>query len=198
MSETTPAAAEAAATEPFRYGATLAAEIESRWQDVWEKEGTFNAPNPAGALADAAAGDVVSKPHSFIMDMFPYPSGSGLHVGHPLGYIATDVYARYQRMTGHNVLHTLGYDAFGLPAEQHAVATGQHPRITTEAAMANMRQQLRRLGLGHDPRRVDRHHRPGVLPLDPVDLPADLQLLVRPGGRPGPPDRRAGRAVRVR
>ncbi|GAA1155682.1 leucyl-tRNA synthetase [Kitasatospora gansuensis] len=153
MSETTPAAAEAAATEPFRYGATLAAEIESRWQDIWEKEGTFNAPNPAGALADPNAGDVVSKPHSFIMDMFPYPSGAGLHVGHPLGYIATDVYARYQRMTGHNVLHTLGYDAFGLPAEQHAVATGQHPRITTEAAMANMRQQLRRLGLGHDPRR---------------------------------------------
>ncbi|MFJ9517780.1 leucine--tRNA ligase [Kitasatospora sp. NPDC101801] len=153
MSETTPAAAEAAATEPFRYGATLAAEIESRWQDVWEKEGTFNAPNPTGALAGPNAGDVVSKPHSFIMDMFPYPSGSGLHVGHPLGYIATDVYARYQRMNGHNVLHTLGYDAFGLPAEQHAVATGQHPRITTEAAMANMRQQLRRLGLGHDPRR---------------------------------------------
>ncbi|GAA1501036.1 leucine--tRNA ligase [Kitasatospora kazusensis] len=152
MSETTPAAAEAA-TEPFRYGASLAAEIESRWQDVWEKEGTFNAPNPAGALADPTAGDVAAKPHSFIMDMFPYPSGAGLHVGHPLGYIATDVYARFQRMTGHNVLHTLGYDAFGLPAEQHAVATGQHPRITTDAAIANMRQQLRRLGLGHDPRR---------------------------------------------
>ncbi|MER5639226.1 leucine--tRNA ligase [Kitasatospora sp. NPDC002227] len=151
MSETTPAAE--AATEPFRYGAALAAEIESRWQDVWEKEGTFQAPNPAGALADAAAGDVAAKPHSFIMDMFPYPSGAGLHVGHPLGYIATDVYARFQRMTGHNVLHTLGYDAFGLPAEQHAVATGQHPRITTEAAITNMRQQLRRLGLGHDPRR---------------------------------------------
>ncbi|MFI5528594.1 leucine--tRNA ligase [Kitasatospora sp. NPDC051853] len=153
MSETTPAAAEAAATEPYRYGAALAAEIESRWQDVWEKEGTFDAPNPAGTLADPAAGDVVAKPHSFIMDMFPYPSGAGLHVGHPLGYIATDVYARYQRMTGHNVLHTLGYDAFGLPAEQHAVATGQHPRITTEAAMDNMRRQLRRLGLGHDSRR---------------------------------------------
>ncbi|MGW4898088.1 leucine--tRNA ligase [Kitasatospora sp. NPDC004240] len=154
MSETTPASGAAeAATEPFRYGATLAAEIESRWQDIWEKEGTFNAPNPTGALADPASGDVSAKPHSFIMDMFPYPSGAGLHVGHPLGYIATDVYARYQRMTGHNVLHTLGYDAFGLPAEQHAVATGQHPRITTEAAMANMRRQLRRLGLGHDSRR---------------------------------------------
>ncbi|MEV4614558.1 leucine--tRNA ligase [Kitasatospora sp. NPDC049258] len=154
MSETTPASGAAeAATEPFRYGAALAAEIESRWQDLWEKEGTFDAPNPVGPLADGSAGDVSAKPHSFIMDMFPYPSGSGLHVGHPLGYIATDVYARYQRMTGHNVLHTLGYDAFGLPAEQHAVATGEHPRITTEAAIANMRRQLRRLGLGHDSRR---------------------------------------------
>ncbi|GAA0678178.1 leucine--tRNA ligase [Kitasatospora atroaurantiaca] len=154
MSETTPASGAAeAATEPFRYGAALAAEIESRWQDVWEKEGTFNAPNPAGALSDAAAGDVSAKPHSFIMDMFPYPSGAGLHVGHPLGYIATDVYARYQRMTGHNVLHTLGYDAFGLPAEQYAVQTGTHPRVSTEANIANMRQQLRRLGLGHDSRR---------------------------------------------
>ncbi|MFJ2808832.1 leucine--tRNA ligase [Kitasatospora sp. NPDC087271] len=154
MSETTPASGTAGtATEPFRYSAALAAEIESRWQDLWEKEGTFNAPNPAGALADPEAGDVAAKPHSFIMDMFPYPSGAGLHVGHPLGYIATDVYARYQRMTGHNVLHTLGYDAFGLPAEQYAVQTGTHPRVSTEANIANMRQQLRRLGLGHDPRR---------------------------------------------
>ncbi len=160
MSETTPAsgAAEAAtetfrAEPPFKYGAALAADIESRWQDAWEKEGTFNAPNPVGPLADPAAGAVAAKPHSFIMDMFPYPSGAGLHVGHPLGYIATDVYARYQRMNGHNVLHTLGYDAFGLPAEQHAVATGEHPRISTEAAIANMRSQLRRLGLGHDSRR---------------------------------------------
>ncbi|MFD4653998.1 leucine--tRNA ligase [Kitasatospora sp. NPDC058444] len=154
MSETTPASGAAeTATEPFRYSAALAAEIESRWQDIWEKEGTFHAPNPTGALADPAAGDVAAKPHSFIMDMFPYPSGAGLHVGHPLGYIATDVFARYQRMTGHNVLHTLGYDAFGLPAEQYAVQTGTHPRVSTEANIANMRQQLRRLGLGHDPRR---------------------------------------------
>ncbi|MFF7988255.1 leucine--tRNA ligase [Kitasatospora xanthocidica] len=154
MSETTPASGAAeTATEPFRYSAALAAEIESRWQDLWEKEGTFHAPNPTGALADPSAGDVAAKPHSFIMDMFPYPSGAGLHVGHPLGYIATDVFARYQRMTGHNVLHTLGYDAFGLPAEQYAVQTGTHPRVSTEANIANMRQQLRRLGLGHDPRR---------------------------------------------
>ncbi len=86
--------------------------------------------------------------------MFPYPSGVGLHVGHPLGYIATDVYARFLRMAGHNVLHPMGYDAFGLPAEQFAVQTGQHPRITTERNIATMRVQMRRLGLGHDPSRT--------------------------------------------
>ena len=137
---------------PFRYDAALAARIEARWQDRWEAEQTFAAPNPAGPWADpeavAARGEKL-----FVMDMFPYPSGAGLHVGHPLGYIATDVHARYQRMRGRNVLHTLGYDAFGLPAEQYAVQTGQHPRTTTEANTAAMRRQLRRLGLGHDARR---------------------------------------------
>ncbi|MFC1441601.1 leucine--tRNA ligase [Streptacidiphilus sp. N1-10] len=149
MSETTPEAPEA-----YRYTPALAARIESDWQDRWERERTFEAPNPVGDLAgDAGAADVESRPHAFIMDMFPYPSGSGLHVGHPLGYIATDVYARYLRMTGHNVLHTMGFDAFGLPAEQHAVATGTHPRVSTEAAMEMYRRQLRSLGLGHDKRR---------------------------------------------
>ncbi|MGW2118329.1 leucine--tRNA ligase [Streptomyces zhihengii] len=142
-------AAEAAAHH--RYTAAMAADIEARWQDVWDAEGTYEAPNPTGDLAGDPA--VVARPKKFIMDMFPYPSGAGLHVGHPLGYIATDVYARHQRMTGHNVLHTLGFDAFGLPAEQHAVATGTHPRVSTEAAMTNMKSQLRRLGLGHDKRR---------------------------------------------
>ena len=89
----------------------------------------------------------------FVLDMFPYPSGAGLHVGHPLGYIGTDVYARFERMNGKNVLHAMGYDVFGLPAEQYAVQTGQHPQITTEANIANMRRQLRALGLGHDSRR---------------------------------------------
>ncbi|RCH68624.1 leucine--tRNA ligase [Streptomyces sp. SDr-06] len=150
MSETnTAAAAETAA--PHRYTAAMAADIEARWQDFWDAEGTYAAPNPTGDLAGDPA--VVARTKKFIMDMFPYPSGSGLHVGHPLGYIATDVYARHQRMTGHNVLHTLGFDAFGLPAEQHAVATGTHPRVSTEAAMDNMKRQLRRLGLGHDKRR---------------------------------------------
>ena len=135
----------------FRYTARLAAEIEARWQDRWEQEGTFHAPNPSGPLGDPAA--VAGREKLFVMDMFPYPSGAGLHVGHPLGYIATDVYSRFKRMKGFNVLHTLGYDSFGLPAEQHAIATGIHPRVNTEQNVANMRRQLRRLGLGHDQRR---------------------------------------------
>jgi len=147
MTQTT---ATAAADEPaYRYSATLASEIEPRWQQYWSEHGTFETPNPTGPLK----GDVPEDRHCFIMDMFPYPSGTGLHVGHPLGYIATDVFARFQRMNGYNVLHTLGYDAFGLPAEQHAVATGEHPRSSTEAAIAIYRRQLRRLGLGHDQRR---------------------------------------------
>jgi leucyl-tRNA synthetase len=135
----------------LRYNAALALDIEQRWQDRWEAEGTFEAPNPAGPLGEPEK--VAGRPKLFVLDMFPYPSGSGLHVGHPLGYIATDVYARFKRMTGYNVLHALGYDSFGLPAEQHAIATGVHPRVNTEANVANMRRQLRRLGLGHDARR---------------------------------------------
>ncbi len=147
----TPSSTAATNVPPFRYSARLAAGIESRWQDAWETNGTFHAPNPAGPLKDADR--LAGKPKSFILDMFPYPSGAGLHVGHPLGYIGTDVYARFKRMKGHNVLHALGYDSFGLPAEQHAITTGIHPRINTESNIANMRRQLRRLGLGHDPRR---------------------------------------------
>ncbi|MFE9843299.1 leucine--tRNA ligase [Streptomyces goshikiensis] len=149
MSETNTPAPEAA--EAHRYTAAMAADIEARWQDVWDARGTYEAPNPTGDLAGDP--EVVARPKKFIMDMFPYPSGAGLHVGHPLGYIATDVYARHQRMTGHNVLHTLGFDAFGLPAEQYAVQTGTHPRVSTEANIENMKVQLRRLGLGHDKRR---------------------------------------------
>ena len=135
----------------FRYTATLANQIESKWQDTWEALGTFEAPNPAGPLAEPDK--VAGREKLFVLDMFPYPSGAGLHVGHPLGYIATDVFARYKRMSGFNVLHALGYDSFGLPAEQHAIVTGIHPRINTESNIANMRRQLRRLGLGHDARR---------------------------------------------
>ena len=96
---------------------------------------------------------LVDRAKVYVLDMFPYPSGAGLHVGHPLGYIGTDVHARFLRMTGHNVLHAMGFDAFGLPAEQYAVQTGQHPRTTTERNVETYRAQLRRLGLAHDERR---------------------------------------------
>ena len=152
MSDSTmPSQSGTSSIPPFRYSARLAADIESRWQDAWDAQGTFHAPNPAGPLKDAVA--VGNRPKAFILDMFPYPSGAGLHVGHPLGYIGTDVFARFKRMQGYNVLHALGYDSFGLPAEQHAITTGIHPRVNTESNIANMRRQLRRLGLGHDPRR---------------------------------------------
>ncbi|MBI2708663.1 MAG: leucine--tRNA ligase [Actinobacteria bacterium] len=144
--------APAADAPAHRYDAALAERIELAWQDRWEAAGTFETPNPTGLLSDGFE-RVADRPKAYVLDMFPYPSGSGLHVGHPLGYIGTDVYARYLRMTGHNVLHTMGYDAFGLPAEQYAVQTGQHPRVTTEANVANMRRQLRRLGVAHDLRR---------------------------------------------
>ncbi|HEX2130956.1 MAG TPA: class I tRNA ligase family protein, partial [Actinophytocola sp.] len=135
-------------TPAHRYTAEVANSIESRWQQYWEERGTFHAPNPVGPLA----GDVPSD-KLFVQDMFPYPSGAGLHVGHPLGFIGTDVFARYHRMTGRNVLHTMGFDAFGLPAEQYAVQTGQHPRKTTEDNIKRYLGQIRKLGLGHDERR---------------------------------------------
>jgi leucyl-tRNA synthetase len=135
----------------FRYSSTLASDIEARWQERWEREHTFEAPNPAGPLADESR--LAGRPKLFVLDMFPYPSGSGLHVGHPLGYIGTDVFGRFRRMKGFNVLHSIGYDAFGLPAEQYAIDTGTHPRVRTEQNIATMREQLRRLGLAHDQRR---------------------------------------------
>ena len=134
-----------------RYNARLAASIEAKWQDRWETQRTFESPNPTGPLGEPAK--IENREKLFILDMFPYPSGAGLHVGHPLGYIATDVFGRFKRMTGFNVLHALGYDSFGLPAEQHAITTGVHPRENTEANITNMRRQLRRLGLAHDARR---------------------------------------------
>ena len=139
-------------TPAHRYNAAKANEIETTWQRHWNEQETFNAPNPVGDLAPAG-GEKLPEDKLFVQDMFPYPSGAGLHVGHPLGYIATDVFARYHRMLGKNVLHTLGYDAFGLPAEQYAIQTGTHPRTTTMNNIENMRRQLGSLGLGHDRRR---------------------------------------------
>jgi len=139
------------AAPQHRYTAELAGQIEQRWQDYWSDHGTYHAPNPVGPLADES-GEVPSD-KLFVQDMFPYPSGAGLHVGHPLGFIATDVFARYHRMIGRNVLHTMGFDAFGLPAEQYAVRTGQHPAKTTDENITTYLRQLRALGLGHDDRR---------------------------------------------
>ncbi len=139
-------------TPAHRYDAALAGEIELRWQQRWRDDRTYETANPTGVLTTGHRPEGESR-KLFVMDMFPYPSGAGLHVGHPLGFIGTDVYARYKRMTGHHVLHTMGFDAFGLPAEEHARQTGTHPRDNTEANIATYRRQLTRLGLGHDPRR---------------------------------------------
>jgi leucyl-tRNA synthetase len=157
MSQTAdqPSVEQAAAGDvpPHRYTPALAQQIELSWQDRWEAEGTFATPNPTGRLS-AGFERVADRPKFFAMDMFPYPSGAGLHVGHPLGYLGTDVTSRFRRMDGDNVLHPMGYDAFGLPAEQYAVQTGQHPRVTTEANIAAISAQLRRLGVDHDRRRT--------------------------------------------
>ena len=113
-------------------------EIEKRWQDYWEKHRTFRTE------------DDFSRPKFYVLDMFPYPSGSGLHVGHPEGYTATDIVARYKRMNGYNVLHPMGWDAFGLPAEQYAIETGTHPSVTTQKNCDTFRRQIKSLGLGYD------------------------------------------------
>ena len=112
--------------------------IEPRWQQYWQEHKTFRTP------------DTSDKPKFYILDMFPYPSGAGLHVGHPEGYTATDILARYKRMRGFNVLHPMGWDAFGLPAEQYAIKTGTHPRVTTEKNIATFRRQIQMLGFSYD------------------------------------------------
>src|SRR5216110_55034 len=112
--------------------------IEPHWQQFWRDRQTFATP------------DTSNKPKYYILDMFPYPSGAGLHVGHPEGYTATDIVARYKRMRGFNVLHPMGWDAFGLPAEQYAIKSGQHPEITTRENVAKFKSQLKRIGFSYD------------------------------------------------
>ena len=124
-------------------------EIESKWQSFWAANQTFKAEIDS------------SKPKYYVLDMFPYPSGAGLHVGHPLGYIASDIYSRYKRLCGFNVLHPMGYDAFGLPAEQYAIQTGQHPAVTTEKNIARYREQMDRIGFSYDWSREVRTCDPG-------------------------------------
>ncbi|MBL4706287.1 MAG: leucine--tRNA ligase, partial [Flavobacteriales bacterium] len=113
-------------------------EIEKKWQQIWQDNKTY------------AAEDNSTKKKFYVLDMFPYPSGAGLHVGHPLGYIASDIYARYKKLQGYNVLHPMGYDSFGLPAEQYAIQTGQHPAITTKTNIARYREQLDKIGFAFD------------------------------------------------
>ncbi len=136
--------------------------IEPKWQQFWEEQQSFRAFNPNEVLPHGhrfaqrhgLEGKKVSAtdlpPKFYVLDMFPYPSGAGLHVGHPEGYTATDILARYRRARGFNVLHPMGWDAFGLPAEQYAIKTGQHPRETTEANIANFTKQIKSLGFSYD------------------------------------------------
>jgi len=113
-------------------------EIEKKWQEYWKINKTYKVDIDH------------SRPKYYVLDMFPYPSGAGLHVGHPLGYIASDIYSRHKRLQGFNVLHPMGYDAFGLPAEQYAIQTGQHPAITAENNITRYREQLDKIGFSYD------------------------------------------------
>ena len=113
-------------------------EIEEKWKKIWAEKSIYKVTEDA------------SKPKYYVLDMFPYPSGAGLHVGHPLGYVASDIYARYKRLKGFNVLHPMGYDAFGLPAEQYAIETGTHPDVTTNTAIKRYREQLDKIGFSFD------------------------------------------------
>jgi len=119
-------------------------QIEPKWQAIWEERQLFHAPNPGENGFDPA------KPKFYVLDMFPYPSGAGLHVGHPEGYTATDIVARYKRLRGFSVLHPMGWDAFGLPAEQYAIKSGQHPAVTTRENVAKFKRQLKRIGFSYD------------------------------------------------
>lgn len=119
-------------------------QLEPKWQAIWEERRLFHAPNPNETSFDPA------RPKFYVLDMFPYPSGAGLHVGHPEGYTATDIVARYKRFSGFNVLHPIGWDAFGLPAEQYAIRTGQHPEITTRENISRFKKQLKRIGFSYD------------------------------------------------
>ena len=138
-------------------------EIEKKWQKRWVENKTYQVTEDE------------TKKKFYVLNMFPYPSGAGLHVGHPLGYIASDIYARYKRLQGFNVLNPMGYDAYGLPAEQYAIQTGQHPAITTVNNINRYREQLDKI-FRLEPRNP--YLRTGILPLDPMGIPKDVQQLL--------------------
>ena len=119
-------------------------DIEQRWQQYWKENNTYKTEVDK------------TRPKYYVLDMFPYPSGAGLHVGHPLGYIASDIFSRYKRLQGFNVLHPMGYDAYGLPAEQYAIQTGQHPEVTTMQNIARYREQLDKIGFCYDCQVIER------------------------------------------
>lgn len=131
-------------------------EIEKKWQEHWNATKAYKVSNPS-----TGSGQAPLKPKFYVLDMFPYPSGAGLHVGHPLGYIASDIYSRFKRLKGFNVLHPMGYDAFGLPAEQYAIEHGVHPAVSTEQNIANFRRQLDNIGFCYDWDREVRTCEPG-------------------------------------
>ena len=126
-------------------------EIEKKWHEYWIANKVYKVEKNA------------DKPKYYVLDMFPYPSGAGLHVGHPLGYIASDIYSRYKRLQGFNVLHPMGYDAYGLPAEQYAIQTGQHPEVTTKKNIARYREQMDKIGFSYDWNREIRTCDPNII-----------------------------------
>ena len=139
-------------------------EIEKKWQQYWHDNKVYKVDIDH------------NKPKFYVLDMFPYPSGAGLHVGHPLGYIASDIYARYKRLKGFNVLHPMGYDAYGLPAEQYAIQTGTHPAVTTEKNINRYREQMDRFLLRLGPRGA--HLRARLLQVDTMDIPSVVQVIL--------------------
>ena len=149
-------------------------EIEKKWRQKWVEDKTYK------VVEDK------EKKKFYVLNMFPYPSGAGLHVGHPLGYIASDIYARYKRQNGFNVLNPMGYDAYGLPAEQYAIQTGQHPAVTTETNIARYREQLDKIGFSFDWE---------ILQVDTVGIPEDVQIILLPEMPEGHAYRRAGEDV---
>ena len=141
-------------------------DIEKKWHQYWVENHTYRVTEDK------------NKKKFYVLNMFPYPSGAGLHVGHPLGYIASDIYARYKRLNGYNVLNPMGYDAYGLPAEQYAIQTGQHPAITTETNINRYREQLDKIGFCFDWERST-YLRAKLLPLDTMGFSKDVWLLLR-------------------
>ena len=160
--------------------------IEQKWKEQWERDHVYKVSNDT------------DRPKYYVLDMFPYPSGAGLHVGHPLGYIASDIYARYKRLKGFNVLHPMGFDAFGLPAEEYALQTGIHPAVSTRDNMQRYREQLANLGFSFDWSREVATCDSQVLQVDPVDLHRIVRSLLRPGGETAQPISRLKKFLPVR